>query len=376
MLRVNADTPNLILARSVRVYFKYYQISDSPHSAFMRFRLTFQFVVSAAILLSMVAGLFTPSTQGQIYTTITQQTTSTSPMIYTVTHSTPFYSYTTTMEAQATILNQAVTYSGVGGCNWNSYDFVAVSGQTVFGSVSANLGNTLAVFILSDHDYYAWNAPGNNYCDPSYSNNVAVQWSEGSYDSPLTRVDVRWIAPYEGKFWFIIETRSSARVVVTANVLSQYEREKNAVVYYSSTLTGTAYVAKTLTTSTVETLPTFYIIIEGSVGLVLVMFLTFFVISRTKGSRKSKGKISDQAVALTDELTRVYGLEDTYDVDAEMTPVWHQLCHNCGAELRLASNYCDNCGEPVTPGNTTKLRATGHREAKKPQRHDEALKEK
>jgi hypothetical protein len=223
---------------------------------------------------SIAAALLAPQALGQVYTTVTGQTTTESQLVYTETQSSADSSHTSNTIIQEPIVSELLTQTGyVSGCAWRSFSFLTATGEALSGEIPVDEPNTLIVFIISDNDYNLWIQPSNNYCDPTFSGNVVVQWSQGSNELALTRIDVSWTAPSAGRFWLVIETNSYVADIVTANISIQKSYQNAIAVYSTSFLTGTSDIAQVMATQTVEYASSFYEIVTGMIVLFLSALL-------------------------------------------------------------------------------------------------------
>lgn len=119
---------------------------------------------------------------------------------------------------QTTVITAIWTNPGVGiaYCETTSEAFNATQGQTVEGTVTASIPNTLIVYILSDVQYKAWRAT--NTCDPDDSSGSV--WHLGAYRNYVTVANVDWSPAKSGTYWLLAQTYSSEPVVLTVNLNS------------------------------------------------------------------------------------------------------------------------------------------------------------
>jgi len=115
------------------------------------------------------------------------------------------------------------------------------------GSITADQKNTLVVYILSDAQYKAWRA--GKTCNPDNAQGSVWQAGSAGYGNQLTTANVDWTPLVTGTYWILAQTYSSADVVLTVNLNSQFGQIRTVMLY--STLFSTTVYALTQTLSSV-----------------------------------------------------------------------------------------------------------------------------
>ena len=108
---------------------------------------------------------------------------------------------------------------GIGYCENRWESFSATQGQTVEGTVTASIPNTLIVYILSDAQYKAWRAVNPFMCDPDHASGSV--WHLGAIGAYLTLANVNWTPGQSGTYWIAAQTYSAQPVLVTINLYTQ-----------------------------------------------------------------------------------------------------------------------------------------------------------